>query len=160
MKDLSGQKFGRLTVIEYLPGSLYRCRCECGTEVVTKTYSLKSGATRSCGCLRREVAARKATKHKGADDPLYHVLSAMHQRCENPKSHDYKWYGAQGVTVCPEWALTKYSTFKAWAEATGYRPGLTIDRVDPAGPYSPDNCRWITIQEQQRNRRNSRSRKD
>jgi hypothetical protein len=153
MQDLTGQKFGRLTALDYVPGSAYICRCDCGQLAKVDTYCLKSGKTRSCGCLRREVAALKATKHNGLDDPLYYVLNTMHQRCENPKSRDFKWYGAKGVKVCDEWALTNFSAFKDWAQRTGYKPGLTIDRVDPAGDYCPENCRWITIQEQQKNRR-------
>lgn len=160
MNELKGQKFGRLTALQHLPGSWYICQCDCGNRVKVKTYSLKSGATRSCGCLRREVAAQKATKHNGASDPLYHVLNAMHQRCENPNDKDFQWYGALGVTVCEEWALTNYPAFREWAQANGYRPGLTIDRKDPAGGYSPGNCCWVTIQEQQRNKRKSKSRKD
>lgn len=156
MENLAGKKFGRLTALGYVAGSKYRCRCDCGNLAVVKTYSLKKGLTRNCGCLRQEVAALKATKHDGAADPLYHVLNAMHQRCENPKNRDFQWYGAKGVTVCEEWGLSNYPTFKAWAMSTGYRPGLTIDRKDPAGHYSPDNCRWITIQEQQRNRRKTK----
>lgn len=153
MKSLIGQKFGRLTPVEYVPGSYYRCLCECGRQTTVKTYSLKRGLTRSCGCLRKEVMTKRATKHNGAKDPLYHVLNVMHQRCENPKSKDFKWYGALGVKVCEEWALTNYPAFKAWALEHGYRPGLTLDRIDPAGDYTPSNCCWITIQEQQRNKR-------
>jgi hypothetical protein len=132
---------------------MYRCRCDCGKETTVLTHSLKKGLTRSCGCLRRETATKKATRHRGSTEPLYAVLNVMHQRCENPKSRDFKWYGAKGVTVCKEWALTNYPAFKEWALNNGYRPGLTIDRIDPTGDYSPSNCRWITIQEQQRNKR-------
>lgn len=158
--NLDGQKFGRLTALEYLMGSKYLCKCDCGNTTVVDTYRLKNGKTQSCGCLRQETAAKKATKHNGAAESLYHVLSAMHQRCENPNNKDFKWYGALGVTVCEEWALTNYHEFRGWALANGYQPGLTIDREDPDGNYCPENCRWITIQEQQRNRRNSKTRKD
>ena len=158
-RDLLGQRFGRLIVREYVTGSKFRCQCDCGATVVVLTYSLTHNKTRSCGCLRSEIMTKKATKHRGADEPLYHVLNAMHQRCSNPNNKDYKWYGALGVTVCDEWVLTNYSVFKAWALAAGYRPGLTIDRIDPSGSYTPNNCRWVTIQEQQRNRRNSKERR-
>lgn len=154
MRKLNGKKFGRLTVLnDDMGGSCCFCICDCGKTTITKKYSLTSGKTKSCGCLRREASAQRATKHNGATDPLYHVLNVMHQRCENPKSRDFKWYGAKGVTVCDEWALSNYPAFRSWAMNTGYQPGLTIDRVDPAGNYCPENCRWITIQEQQRNRR-------
>lgn len=158
MKIIPGQRFGRLRAVEYVPGSRWRCVCDCGAVVVIKTDSLNAGKTKSCGCLRVDRARSRATKHGGADEPLYHVLNAMHQRCENPKAKDYKWYGAEGVTVCSEWGLKNYSIFKAWAEKTGYKAGLTIDRIDPKGPYSPQNCRWVSIQEQQGNKRNTRRR--
>ena len=156
MNSLIGQKFCRLTVVEYVLGSKYRCVCDCGNEVTTYTYSLKHRLTRSCGCLRKEVVTKKATKHNGSTEPLYHVLNSMHQRCENPKNRNYVWYGARGVTVCDEWSLSNYALFREWAESTGYKPGLTIDRIDPEGVYTPNNCRWITIQEQQRNRRKNK----
>lgn len=152
-ENLTGQRFGRLTVTDYLGNSRYRCVCDCGRETCAPTYRLKKGITRSCGCLRREVAAKKATKHGESASALYHVLHAMHQRCENPKSRDYQWYGALGVTIYDGWKLTEYPNFKAWALANGYRPGLTIDRIDPTKGYNPNNCRWITMSDQQRNKR-------
>ena len=82
---------------------------------------------------------------------------AMKQRCQNPRSRDYKFYGLRGIRVCDAWQ--NYLTFRTWALANGYAEGLTIDRIDPDGNYEADNCRWITIQEQQKNRR-PKSRKD
>lgn len=155
-EDLTGHRFGRLTAEEYLPGSRYRCRCDCGKEMIVRTDRLNAGTTRSCGCFRRDVMTEKATKHGGATEPLYSVLNMMHQRCENPKSKDFSWYGAKGVTVCPEWSLANYAAFREWALSSGYQPGLTIDRIDPTGPYSPSNCRWISIQDQQLNKRRSK----
>lgn len=85
---------------------------------------------------------------------LYCVWVAMRQRCDNPNNRDYKYYGAKGVKVCEEWY--DYLSFKDWATKSGYSDGLTIDRVNTYGDYSPDNCRWITIVEQQQNKSNSR----
>ena len=155
-ENLSGKRFGRLSVSNRTehPGRIkYYCVCDCGNEVTVAADKLRSGHTKSCGCLRKEVAAQRATKHGGANDPLYHVLSAMHQRCENPSSLDYIWYGARGIHVCAAWSLQNYSSFRDWAVKTGYAPGLTIDRTNPNADYEPNNCRWVTIQEQQKNRR-------
>lgn len=91
-------------------------------------------------------------KHGGSGTPLYNVWKSMRQRCNNRKSHDYKWYGMDGVKICEEWE--DFASFRKWATENGYKSGLTIDRVDSKEPYSPENCRWITIQEQQKNKRN------
>ena len=154
--DLTGKQFGRLTAQEYAGHSRWKCICSCGSSAIVKTFSLNTGRTQSCGCLRKEVAAKKATKHGGAHDDLYHVLNMMHQRCENPKCKDFKWYGAEGKHVCPEWSMQNYPAFREWAIKSGYRKGLTIDRIDPNKGYCPDNCRWITISEQQSNRRGTK----
>lgn len=91
-------------------------------------------------------------KHGGSGTPLYNVWKSMRQRCNNSKSHDYRWYGMDGVKICEEW--DDFANFREWALKNGYKNGLTIDRVNSHGPYSPENCRWITIQEQQKNKRN------
>lgn len=93
----------------------------------------------------------KRVKHGHANEPLYAVWKAMRQRCNNPNHRDYKWYGARGVRICNEW--NDYSVFREWSISNGYDKSLTIDRIDGLSDYSPNNCRWITIQEQQRNRR-------
>lgn len=156
--DLTGLAFGRLTVLAHVEGLRCICRCSCGAEVSVPSRGLREGRTRSCGCLQRDNARERATRHGGSSDPLYKVLASLLQRCNNPSCYDYQWYGAKGVKVAPEWSLQNYPAFKAWALASGYKPGLTIDREDPFGDYTPENCRWITIQEQQRNRRGSRAR--
>ena len=157
--DLTGTVFGRLTVCGYLGHGKWSCTCSCGNTCETKTNALTSGRKRSCGCLAREAAKKRATTHGGCDEPLYHVLNAMHQRCSNPNCKDYKWYGAEGKTVCAEWKLENYAEFKRWAMESGYEPGLTIDRIDTDKGYYPDNCRWVSISEQQKNKRSTRRRK-
>lgn len=155
--DLTGETIGRLKVIDRVAGTpAWRCRCECGAEVVKTTKNLRRG-TRSCGCLQKEIARARATKHGLSRHPLYFVLSEILQRCENPSCSDYKYYGDRGVSVCEDWHNPV--EFIRWAEANGYEPGLTIDRINTYGNYEPDNCRWVTIQDQQRNRR-QRTKKD
>lgn len=154
--DLKGKVFGRLTVVEKAAPinrrSAWVCRCDCGATVIVKTEKLTSGHTRSCGCLRREAARiRVATIGGLYSEKLHGVWNTMKQRCSNLKARDFKYYGARGVCVCDEWQ--DYLSFRQWALANGYKEGLTIDRINTFGNYEPGNCRWITIQEQQKNRR-------
>jgi hypothetical protein len=83
--------------------------------------------------------------HGESKTPLWKAWNAMLQRCCNQRCPAFRWYGAKGVRVCPEWL--RFTRFKAWALANGYEPGLTIDRKDSAGNYEPGNCRWITKSE-------------
>lgn len=154
--DLTGQRFGRLTVIEEagrVNGTVtWRCRCDCGNESIVLGTNLRAGYSTSCGCYTRERAATENTRHGGRHDRLYAIWTGMRQRCNNPNSQAYKDYGGRGITVCPEWDHN-FAAFRDWALANGYRADLSIDRVDNNGGYRPDNCRWATWHEQRINQR-------
>lgn len=156
----SGAVFGRLTVISP-NGSIrnyraYLCRCACGNEVTVISASLRSGNTKSCGCLGLETKQTNKIKHgESHKTRLYSCWSDMRNRCNCTNRKAYKYYGGRGIKVCKEW--DDYNTFKIWATNNGYADNLTLDRINPDGNYKPANCRWITIQEQQRNRRKRQS---
>lgn len=159
-KDLTGIKFGRLTVVS-LAGrdsggrAQWRCVCDCGSEGVYDGYNLKSGKIKSCGCLRKEVTAAVHRDHGGSRSILYGVWNSMKNRCLNPNVKAYKNYGARGIDVCQKWR-DDFSAFRDWALASGYSKGLSLDRIDNDAGYCPSNCRWVTPKEQSRNRRANR----
>jgi hypothetical protein len=141
--DLTGKKFGMLSVIKIYPHRrkgkvLWICHCDCGKETISGSANLRRGVSASCGCVR--------IKHHGKNTSLYRTWGGMKTRCHNPKTPCWKRYGGRGIKICDEW-INDFSAFRAWALVNGYKPGLTIDRKDNDGNYSPDNCQWLTLSE-------------
>lgn len=160
MKDITGQRFGRLVVISRAenhitsggyPVTMWNVRCDCGTEKVVRGSDMKKGRINSCGCLIRTDPAAK--KHGETGSKLFYIYYGMKDRCNNPRNKKYEYYGGKGIAVSPEWDT--FEKFRDWANKNGYQPGLTIDRIDGDKGYSPENCRWITLAEQQSHKSNS-----
>lgn len=144
--DYIGTKFGRLTPISKITGlknSKYVCVCECGRTTEVTRNSLRTGGTKSCGCLNKELASKRAKTHGQSGTPIHNVWNGMITRCHNDKSISYKYYGGQGTLVCNDWR-NSFKCFYDWAINNGYKIGLQIDRINPYGNYEPSNCRWVT----------------
>jgi hypothetical protein len=158
--DLTGQRFGRLMVLEAAPPRRDRtrsrlywcCQCDCGVLREVEGNNLRRGLTRSCGCFNREECATRATKHgysrRGKRSPEFSVYTNAKTRCTNPRHIFYKNYGGRGIEF-------RFSSFQEFIEEVGPRPGpeLTLDRIDNDGHYERGNVRWATWTEQAGNRR-------
>lgn len=159
--DMTGRIIGLLTVIEEYGRDahgnvLWRCRCECGNEVIVRGDSLRNESTTSCGCYQRERAAEASTTHGMSKTRLYGVWKAMLARAGAYKgaSEETKHkYQDRGIDVCNEWLV--FENFRDWALSHGYKDDLQIDRIDNDKGYCPENCRWVSPKENANNRRNT-----
>jgi hypothetical protein len=160
VKDITGQKFGRLFVIEISDkkvnrNTYWKCKCDCGNVTHVLSANLAKGITKSCGCYQRDrarAAGDRTRTHGMTKTTTYNVWSSMMQRCENTNAKDYYRYGAVGIRVSPEW-----HSFENFLADMGVRPkGKSIDRIDNKKGYFAENCRWADAKTQQRNKNNNR----
>lgn len=148
--DITGQDFGRLrATARTSSGGKWTCQCDCGKTCSVYISYLRSGHTKSCGCLKREIsrsgAGDRFRVHGKSTTPIYRLWVSIRQRCRTDKNYAGK------VSVCPEWE-SDLDAFTAWAKATGWQKGLSLDRIDNGKGYSPSNCRFVTAVDQARNK--------
>lgn len=165
VKDLTGLKFGKLTVIKKVGrdkkyNTLWLCKCECGNEKIVARDKLVVGNTKSCGCAKSKFFTNLNKKHGLSHSRLWRVWCNIKKRCYYKNHKAYKEYGERGITVCEEW-LNDFQAFHDWAMANGYNENApkgqcTIDRINNNGNYEPNNCKWVSMKEQARNKRNNK----
>lgn len=155
--QLKNQKFGSLLVVsengrDAFGLALWRCKCDCGKETIVRGSAIKSGHSKSCGC-GISVRSKIPFKQRLAGSEIYQRWSRMKQRCCNPNTKSWPYYGGRGIRVCERWL--KFENFHADMFST-FKKGMEIDRRDNNGNYEPGNCRWVTHAENSNNRRSNR----
>lgn len=158
-KNIIGQKYGRLTVVEEMTSivvklekrnqryRIFKCSCICGTIKEVRMGTLKYIS--SCGCMHKEITSKINFKHGLYNTRLYSIWQNMKARCSNPNNPKFHIYGGKGITICKEWLSIE--NFYSWSMSNGYNEKLTIDRINSSLSYSPENCRWASHKEQNRN---------
>lgn len=166
--DITGMKFNRLTVLRRSDTNkdghpAWVCRCDCGNETVVLGKYLKNGKIKSCGCYKKEQNKSRFSEynkslgkecHGQSTSRLYAIWCSMKSRCSEERGKAYKDYGGRGIKVCEEWK-NSFECFRNWAMTNGYMEFLTIDRIDVNKGYFPENCRWVDVTAQNRNKRNN-----
>lgn len=158
--DLTGMRFGNLIVLEECGRKRkevqWKCLCSCGNITYVPGYCLRTEHTTSCGCMKGKKTP-KSFRYIHNKDHINRAYTNMKTRCYNPNYYLFKHYGGKGITICDEWiGKDGFENFYKWSMQNGYKPSLSIDRIDNSKGYSPDNCRWVTMKEQQNNRTNNR----
>jgi hypothetical protein len=153
--NITGKRFFRLVVIKQERSSkagktMWLCQCDCVKNVIVSGYNLKSGHTKSCGCFKSETKAN--LKHGQCYTRLYHIWCSMKRRCYAKEHKEYSNYSGRGIKICDEW-INDFDMFSKWAFVNGYADNLTIDRINNDGNYEPNNCQWISLQDNVRKAR-------